>query len=386
MILFKLPIKKVFILAGLVVVAMALTSWGYKGHNVVALIAEKHLDPSTRDIVNSILQGESIESVSTWADEVKRKPEYRSTSSWHYINVPSGLSHDAFINAVKQDKGPNIYTAILDMEHKLSSPGLTPDKQQECLKFLIHLVGDAHQPFHVGRKEDKGGNTIQVRFDGKGTNLHALWDSKLIDHEGMEVKQMAVSYDKADAGEIKQWQADEPIEWLWESYTMCSAIYNRVSKGQDMSSDFTGSIFFVHHRLEQAGIRLAGELNRIYKGTIERVHVAHVVLTPPPPLNMGYPKLPHADLKDVKTLIGEKLSTEGKVYSIKKLQNMTLVNVGGDYPNQLLTVVLKGEARKYFSDDYIVGKVLRVSGTVTNFKGKPEIVVKDSKDLGILSK
>ena len=79
---------------------------------------------------------------------------------------------------------------------------------------MIHLVGDAHQPMHISRKEDKGGNTIQLRFDDKGTNLHSLWDSKLIDYEDLIESQIAKEYDVASPSQIKRRQASGPMEWI----------------------------------------------------------------------------------------------------------------------------------------------------------------------------
>ena len=128
---------------------------------------------------------------------------------------------------------------------------------------MIHLVGDAHQPMHVSRKEDKGGNTIQVRFDNKGTNLHSLWDSKLIDHEGLSEQDIARNYDVATLAQIKQWQADSPMEWLWESYQISSELYGLAKPGQAIDEAYYQKYIQVTHKpIDQAGIRLAGELNK----------------------------------------------------------------------------------------------------------------------------
>jgi hypothetical protein len=99
------------------------------------------------------------------------------------LNLPLGLNHEQFADAVAKQPGDNVYTAILKAEDNLKDQTLTAEQKKDALKFLIYLIGDAHQPMHISRKEDKGGNTIQVRFDDKGTNLHSLWDGKLIDHD-----------------------------------------------------------------------------------------------------------------------------------------------------------------------------------------------------------
>ena len=110
---------------------------------------------------------------------------------------------------------PNAYIALLGMEHDLGDPNASRDQKIVALKFLVHIVEDMHQPMHVSREEDKGGNTIQVNYDGKGTNLHALWDSKLIDHQGLTDEQMALSYDHIPPTTVKQWQQDPVMQWIW---------------------------------------------------------------------------------------------------------------------------------------------------------------------------
>jgi len=118
---------------------------------------------------------------------------------------------------------------------------------------------------HISRKEDKGGNTIQVQFDGKGTNLHALWDSKLIDHEGLSEADIAKTYDTATPAQIKQWQSDSPMEWIWESYQISSELYAQVKPGEDINDAYYQKyIPVIRKRIDQAGIRLAGELNKLF--------------------------------------------------------------------------------------------------------------------------
>ncbi|MDP9077208.1 MAG: hypothetical protein M3O71_07285 [Bacteroidota bacterium] len=125
--------------------------------------------------------------------------------------MPGGLNKSEFQKFVGQHS-PNLLT-VLQMCNDLFRSG-SPEGKKEALKFIIHFVGDAHQPMHVSHKEDKGGNTIQVQFDGKGTNLHSFWDSKLIDHEHLSDAQLIAVCDKATDAEVQQWQSDEIIDWL----------------------------------------------------------------------------------------------------------------------------------------------------------------------------
>ncbi|MFC0513537.1 S1/P1 nuclease [Mucilaginibacter angelicae] len=347
--------------------ALVLISWGFKGHRAVATIAQKHLTSNTAYVVSAYLKGESMSDVATWADE-NRNPK---TAPWHFLNLPLGLTHDAFVKAVTESDN-NVYTAILKTEAQLKDQSLDADQKNEALKYLIHLVGDAHQPMHVSRKEDKGGNTIQLRFDNKGTNLHSLWDSKLIDHENLNEVDIAKNYDTATPAQIKQWQADSPMEWIWESYQVSSELYAQVKPGQDIDEAYYQKyIPVIRKRVDQAGIRLAGELNRLFNSAkAPAVSVAAV----PAAIPATTPAVVIAvKLEDTKNAIGKTVSTQGKVYSTKDIKSMVLVNLGAAYPNQLLTVALKGKAKTL----QLEGKTITVEGEVVDYQGKPEIVVTD---------
>jgi hypothetical protein len=303
--------------------------------------------------------------VATWADENRNN----TTAPWHFLNLPLGLTHEQFVKFVSESDD-NVYSAILKAEANLKDKSLSADQKNEALKYLIHLVGDAHQPMHISRKEDKGGNTIQVRFDDKGTNLHSLWDSKLIDHEGLSEADIAKTYDVATPAQIKQWQADSPMEWIWESYQISSELYAGVKPGQDIDEAYYQKyIPVIRKRVDQAGIRLAGELNRLFNN--EQVKVTSITLTPPPaPQNV-----PLVKLEDVKDAIGKTVSVQGKVYSSKDIGSMVLVNLGAAYPNQLLTIALKGDAKDIAAQ--IADKTITVEGEVIDYKGKPEMIITD---------
>jgi hypothetical protein len=346
--------------------SLGLISWGFKGHRAIATIAEKHLTTNTSKVVQTLLRGETITDVSTWADENRDK----ATAPWHYLNLPLGLNHEQFVDAVSKQGNDNVYAAILKVEAILKDKTSTPDQKHEALKYLIHLVGDAHQPMHVSRKEDKGGNTIQLQFDGKGTNLHALWDSRLIDHEGLSEADIVKQYDWANDIQVKKWQADSPMEWLWESYQISTELYDDVNPGQTMDEAYYKKyIKTIHLRIDQAGVRLAGELNKLFNDVSLKTQV---VLLPP---------APGAKLAAIKGLVGKNVSTSGQVYGVKDIGSMVLVNLGAAYPNQLLTIVLKGDAKQLASQ--IEGKTISVEGTVIDYKGRPEMVITEAGKISI---
>ena len=243
---------------------ISLISWDYKGHKAVAIIAENHLNPNVKTNVAKLLRGEKMSDVASWADDIKSEPAYRSTASWHYLNLPAGLTYEQFSQTITSENQPTIYSAIINCEEQLVSKSTTLNQKQVALKFLIHFVGDAHQPMHVSRTEDKGGNNIEVKFDNAELSLHALWDGKLIDHEGLSDKQIAKEYDTATPEQISKWQSDPVIIWLWESYQISTILYKEVEANNDLDEQYyKDHINVVHNRIEKAGIRLAGELNRL---------------------------------------------------------------------------------------------------------------------------
>nr|WP_294873140.1 S1/P1 nuclease [uncultured Pedobacter sp.] len=363
--------------ASLIILTIALVSWGQKGHKAIATIAEKHLATNTKTIVNTYLKGETMSEASTWSDEISDDPQYKKTASWHYINLPLGLTKEQFTDyVIKQDKD-NVYTAILKAEANLKDKTLSLAQKNQALKFLIHLVGDAHQPMHVSRAEDKGGNDVQVRFNGNGTNLHALWDGKLIDHEGFNYAEMAKKYDWANPEQVKKWQADSPMQWLWESYQVSTQIYDEAQPGGNIGdATYKKSIAIIHLRIAQAGIRLAGELNKLFNDQQQQISViektiASTPIVPTKPLAKAIP----VKLTDLKSSVGKNVIVTGKVFSLKDIKSMVLVNVGAAHPNQLLTLALKGKAKVLA--DKINGKTITIQGTVSLFKNKPEMVVTD---------
>ncbi|MBK0382340.1 S1/P1 nuclease [Pedobacter sp. SD-b] len=246
--------------------AFSLISWGVVGHRTIAKIAENHLTPRAKAVVQQLLGAEDMPIVSTFSDEIRYSNEYKETGPWHYLNLPQGLSYQDFVTRLKSDSSENVYNALLKMEKQLTNPNSTKEEKTFALKMVIHLVGDLHQPMHISRAEDLGGNKIDIRFQGKPTNLHSLWDSGLIDYNGMTFTEMATAYDNVSDEKIKEWQADDLTKWLYESYEISTKLYEEVAENPNL--DYT---YYPKHsqiykeRIQKAGIRLAGLLNTLLK-------------------------------------------------------------------------------------------------------------------------
>lgn len=251
-----------------VTIALVLVSWGKTGHRTIGKLAANHLTPKAQAAVQDLLGNESLADVSSWADEVRGQEEYKKTGSWHFLNLPLGLSYPEFQKTVTAMTDESVYSALMNTEKTLKDPNATKESKIVALKFVVHFVGDLHQPMHISRAEDKGGNTIQLNYEDKGTNLHSLWDTKLLEHQGLTYEQLASKYDNVPAKQIKQWQSDPLMKWIWESYEISSQLYAEVD---GMSSRKIDDAYYQKHlpqievRIQQAGIRLAGVLNAIYK-------------------------------------------------------------------------------------------------------------------------
>ena len=365
--------KKYFLMSLMAFGSMFLMSWGVVGHKTIAQIAENHLTLQAKNAVKSLLVNQSLADVATWADEARNQAEYKKTTSWHYLNIPLGLNFQEFVLAVKSQKNENVYTALIKCEQELANANTTLGQKATALKFMVHFVGDLHQPMHISRAEDKGGNTIQVRYDNKGINLHSLWDSKLIEHQNISYIQLANNYDIATPKEINQWQSDDVLKWIFESYQISSQLYLEIEKNYNIDDQYYSShLSIIQQRLKKGGIRLAGILN----SSLKSFNITQTLAIPANTTSNAI-----ISINEISKHIGEKVTICTKMYGYKVLENMTLVNMGADYPNQLLTVVLKGAVK----DEYTTfgSNNICVVGKLIIYKGKPEIIITEHDEIKI---
>ena len=174
-------------------------AWGQLGHRLVAQLAEPQLDAQARTEITRLLQDEAkpasgekaehapdtepdalLAAIANWADELRSSnPDLgRRSSRWHYVNIADpGCSFDA---AVDCRGGDCVVVALERQAAILADPARSDAERRQALKFVVHFVGDVHQPLHAGRGDDRGGNDYQVNWNGKGSNMHSLWDSSLL--------------------------------------------------------------------------------------------------------------------------------------------------------------------------------------------------------------
>jgi len=241
-----------------IVTSLASHAWGTEGHQVVALIAQSQLTPRARAEVDRLLSlepGETLVSISTWADEHKNP----STAPWHYVNFPRG---DCVYDA--QRDCPDGHCVVGAIQRELEILGSKPAdaKRLNALKYLVHFVGDVHQPLHAGYLDDKGGNKYQLQAFMRGSNLHAVWDTGLIKNLNEEPTVMADRLLKMLAGmpvtELN------PVNAAQESCGIVSlkGFYPERLVTPEYIGRYTP---VMERRLAVAGGRLAGVLNAVFR-------------------------------------------------------------------------------------------------------------------------
>ncbi len=242
-------------------------AWGMTGHRIVAEIAEHHLNKKAKRNIKKIIGEQKLAYWANWGDFIKSDPDKRlsETGNTHFVNTPGSLSFQDFKSTIQSSKTANVYNTYLSIKEKAKEKNIDLKTQQEYLYFIIHLVGDAHQPMHVSRAEDLGGNKIEVEFFGKKDNIHRVWDSGLVDYEKYSYTEYASVLDVHNTSEYKKYTTTDYMEWLYESHQLANEIYADIDVNRILSYEY---IYKNKYKMEEcllkAGIRLAKELNEIY--------------------------------------------------------------------------------------------------------------------------
>jgi hypothetical protein len=233
--------------------------WGPTGHRVTGWIAEQYLNSRARNKIKTLLGQESLAMASTWMDEIRSDSSYNFMSDWHWVTIPTGQTYEQTTKNPNGDVIMTIDRIILE----LKSHRLTREKEIENLKILVHLVGDIHQPLHVGCCDDQGGNKVKVKWFRVESNLHRVWDSDMIDESKLSFSELAQSLIRPDKVTVEKWQKSSVLDWAYESMNYRNEVYA-------IGDGFLGYKYSYKHfslvqqRMMQGGIRLAAVLNQIY--------------------------------------------------------------------------------------------------------------------------
>ncbi len=251
--------KRFILSSTLILIALSGFGWGSTGHRAIGWIAEQNLNKKARKEMKRILGQQSLAMASTWMDEVRSDSTFRFMDDWHWVTIKDNQTYS---QSEKNPKGDVIAT-IERVIAELKSHKLTAVEEAEHVKILIHLIGDIHQPFHVGRGDDHGGNDLKVSWFRNESNMHRVWDSDMIDDTNLSYTELAQSLEKPDITQIKALQKSSVLDWASEDVAYRNQIYN-IGNGK-LGYVYTYKNFHtVRKRLMQAGIRLAGVLNEIY--------------------------------------------------------------------------------------------------------------------------
>ena len=233
--------------------------WGKTGHRTTGEVAESYLTENTRLEIRKILKDPSLAVASTWADEMRSNSDFRKYSTWHYVNMPYDVR---YVDSKKSPKG-DVVQAIKICKNKLKDSSVSNDDKAFYLRFLVHLVGDIHQPLHVGRAEDRGGNDIKVKWFGNDTNLHRVWDTHIIDDFQMSYTELANHLqNNFSANDVTLMTEDE---WIDESQKLVNKVYSEVKNKDSLGYTYIYENFdLVKLQLFTAGVRLADTLNGIF--------------------------------------------------------------------------------------------------------------------------
>ncbi len=235
--------------------------WSKTGHRVIGDVAQEHLNGRTKRAISKLLKGQSLATVSNYADIIKSDRAFKNFSAWHYVNIPLDKNY----SEVEPNPNGDLVTGILKCIEILKNNDSTEADRIFYLKMLIHLIGDLHQPMHVGRAEDKGGNEIQLQWFGKGSNLHRVWDSNMINDYGMSYTELSKKLLTLNKEKIREINKGTVLEWVKESQELVNEIYTSVEKGEKLGYSYSYKYWnTVEKQLQKGGLRLARVLNDIY--------------------------------------------------------------------------------------------------------------------------
>lgn len=254
--------KRINALVLLLIIATSTFAWGPKGHRIVAQVAYDNLEGKTRKHVDKVLGKHGMIYLFTWPDEIKSDTIYPTSFTCHYQDLPDDMTDSAVVATLSHypTEGGELFMALDSLEVVLK-------RQPHChdaLVFYVHLMADRFCPMHLAHLDDKGGNAVRMKWFGSNTNLHSVWDSKLIEYKGFSYTEYAnYLYDVYGKQRKDILQMSEE-QTLLHTYHLTDAVYQ-------YHSTWSGNAYhYAYHWVESAeyqmymaGIKLAQALNAI---------------------------------------------------------------------------------------------------------------------------
>ena len=235
--------------------------WSSTGHRVVGKIADSYLCGKAKRNIKKLLNSKSLAFVSTFGDEIKSDRRYNEFYTWHYINMPLDSNYE---DSKKNENG-DLVSGIAYCKKIITDENSSDDDKAFYLKLLIHFIGDLHQPMHIGLEEDKGGNDFKLQWFYEDTNLHSVWDRKMIDSYGMGYYELAENADVLSKAQIKAMQEGTVIDWVNETHELTKKVYASAKPDENLRYRYSYNHFgTVRSQLQIAGVRLAKVLNDLF--------------------------------------------------------------------------------------------------------------------------
>ncbi|GGW84196.1 S1/P1 nuclease [Alteromonas halophila] len=239
-------------------------AWGQTGHRITGAIAQQYLSPLSQAALSELLPSGSLAQASTYADEMRSDPSefwQKTASPWHYVTVPEG-KHYHEVGAPEQG---DAYSALERFTGTLKDPSASHEDKQLALRFVVHLIGDLHQPLHAGNGEDRGGNDVKVRFFWQDSNLHRVWDSQVLAQRDLSYSEWTSWLTRSITPQnIRDWATTDVEDWIRESTEIRDTIYPE--DANNMSYDYLyDHLPTAKRRLQMAGIRMALYLNAVFE-------------------------------------------------------------------------------------------------------------------------
>ncbi len=237
-------------------------AWGPEGHAIIALIAETNMSSAALRKSKIILRGASLEDVASWPDEVvSLLPQ---TAPWHYIDIPL---HDSTINFRTECRNGDCVLVKTDQFLAvLKDPNSRRSQKALALKFVVHFIGDLHQPLHCENNDDAGGNKREVVFEGHPDRLHWVWDTGLLQEINPNPQQLAAELERRiTRQERTAWEKGSIEDWVMESHRLDQKIvYPDLGTRTPATIDSAyrrAADPVIERQLEKAGVRLGWLLN-----------------------------------------------------------------------------------------------------------------------------
>jgi len=263
------------VIAILLCLPKIVSAWGVDGHQIVAMVATDRLSPSAKAAIHDLIGNEPISDpdVSSWPDQIRN--QFPETGPWHYVDIPADAP--AFDEKRDGNNGNNVIEETEIYEMELADQATPKPWRVESLKFIVHFIGDLHQPLHCAeRSGDKGGNGRLVFFldRPRATNLHSVWDSAILfQDEGAagDAKYADFLNAKITPAQAQEWAKGTPLDWANESHQIAvdSAYAGVPADGPPPKLDIKyvqRNEPIIEEQLQKGGVRLAMVLNEIFAG------------------------------------------------------------------------------------------------------------------------